>query len=107
MGPELQVLSDDLLRFYADCFCKGSISSARAQLDLQQNEMRRKDLLLISFFAGATLTLMTILLFLIIIPAQDVPGDDTDHFDELTSGVEVYWFALLICFIIAATGFAV
>lgn len=29
MGEELQILSDDLLRFYADCFCKGSISSAR------------------------------------------------------------------------------
>ena len=29
MGEELQILSNDLLRFYADCFCKGSVSRAR------------------------------------------------------------------------------
>ena len=34
MGEELQILSDDLLKFYADCFCKGSIKSARNELDL-------------------------------------------------------------------------
>jgi len=54
-----------------------------------------------------TLTLLIILIFLIIIPPEGVPGDDREHIEELTSGVEVYYFALLICFIIAATGFAV
>ena len=33
MEPQLQILSDDLLRFYADCFCKGNTSSARQELD--------------------------------------------------------------------------
>ena len=33
MEPQLQILSDDLLRFYADCFCKGNTSSAREELD--------------------------------------------------------------------------
>ena len=33
MEPQLQILSDDLLRFYADCFCKGNTSAARRELD--------------------------------------------------------------------------
>ena len=35
MEPQLQILSDDLLRFYADCFCKGNTSAARQELDSQ------------------------------------------------------------------------
>ena len=61
--------------------------------------------MLICFFTGATVTLVVILVFLVVIPEQD--DDDRKHLNELTSGVEVYYFALLICFIIAATGFAV
>ena len=48
---------------------------------------------------------MVILVFLVVIPEQN--DDDKKHLNELTSGVEVYYFALLICFIVAATGFAV
>ena len=33
MGEELQILSQDLLKFYADCFCKGNQNSAKKQLD--------------------------------------------------------------------------
>ena len=33
MSEELQILSSDILRFYADCFCKGNISTARQHLD--------------------------------------------------------------------------
>ena len=29
MTKELQILSDDLLTFYADCFCKGNRSQAK------------------------------------------------------------------------------
>ena len=61
--------------------------------------------MLISFFVGGIVTLMIILLFLILIPEQD--DDEKSHLDELTSGIEIYYFALLICFILAATGFCV
>jgi hypothetical protein len=30
MTLELQILSDDLLQFYADCFCKGSLRQAKS-----------------------------------------------------------------------------
>ena len=62
-------------------------------------------MMLISFFIGGIMTLFVILIFLIIIPPLD--NDEKDHFEELSSGIEVYYFALLICFILAATGFAV
>ena len=62
-------------------------------------------MMLISFFVGGIVTLMIILIFLIIIPEQS--DDEKSHLDELTSGIEIYYFALLICFILAATGFCV
>ena len=33
MCSELQILSDDLLKFYADCFKNGKIKEARVELD--------------------------------------------------------------------------
>ena len=62
-------------------------------------------MMLISFFVGGIVTLMIILIFLMIIPQQS--EDEKSHLDELTSSIEIYYFALLICFILAATGFCV
>ena len=62
-------------------------------------------MMLISFFVGGIVTLMAILIFLIIIPEQS--DDEKSHLDELISSIEIYYFALLICFILAATGFCV
>ena len=58
MHEELQILSNDLLKFYADCFCKGNLKIARAQLDGQQTRMRRTDLLLIALFSGMMIMLL-------------------------------------------------
>ena len=107
MSEELQILSNDLLTFYAECFCKRNLSSARSQLDQQQNQMRRNDLLLIALFGGMILMLLPLAIFLLLIPPQMRPGDTTDNWEQLSSGIEIYYFGLLIVFIIAATGFAV
>ena len=69
MTRELQILSDDLLTFYADCFCKGNLRQAKTQLDAQYNEMRRKDSNLISFFGGGLLVLFSFFIFLVACPA--------------------------------------
>lgn len=68
MTRELQILSDDLLTFYADCFCKGNLRQAKTQLDAQYNEMRRKDSNLISFFGGGLLVLFSFFVFLVACP---------------------------------------
>ena len=68
MTKELQILSDDLLTFYSDCFCKGNRNQARTQLDAQYNEIRRKDSNLISFFGGGCLILLMFFLFFCICP---------------------------------------
>lgn len=97
-------MSDDLLTFYADCFCKGSISSAKIQLDAQYNEIRRKDSNLISFFGGGLLVMFSFFLFLSICPTDK--GNEPD-WTELYAGTDTYWFTLVICFILFATGFCI
>ena len=70
MTRELEILSDNLLTFYADCFCKGNKGQAKTQLDAQYNEIRRKDSNMISFFGGGLLILFSFFLFLCICPGE-------------------------------------
>ena len=103
MTRELEILSDNLLTFYADCFCKGNKSQAKTQLDAQHNEIRRKDSNMISFFGGGLLVLFSFFLFLCICPGEE--GDSKWY--EIYAGLDTYYFTSIICFILFATGFAV
>lgn len=104
MTKELNILSDDLLHFYANCFCKGSHKQARMQLDAQYNDIRRKDSNLISFFGGGLLVLAAFFIFLCVCPSA-TPGED--NWSEIYAGVDTYYFTAVICFILFGTGFAV
>ena len=104
MTRELQILSDDLLTFYADCFCKGNVRQAKMQLDAQYNEIRRKDSNLISFFGGGLIVMASFFTFLVACPQDQ--GVDT-NWAEIFTGIDTYWFTLVICFILFSTGFAV
>lgn len=104
MTRELQILSDDLLIFYADCFCKGNQRQAKMQLDAQYNEIRRKDSNLISFFGGGLLVMASFFAFLCICPTDE---DATANWAEVYTGIDTYYFTLVICFILFGTGFAV
>ena len=43
MKEELHILSDDILKFYAACFCGGKVPQARRELDGYKDEIRPKD----------------------------------------------------------------
>ena len=103
MTRELQILSDDLLTFYADCFCKGNMRQARTQLDAQYNEMRRKDSNLISFFGGGLLVLFGFFLFLCCASSSN----KSDDWGMLFASMDIYYLTAVICFIMFSTGFAV
>ena len=103
MTRELQILSDDLLTFYADCFCKGNKRQAKLQLDAQYNEIRRKDSNLISFFGGGLVILASFFVFFCICPS----ADGKDNWNEIYAGRDSYYFTAVICFILFATGFCV
>ena len=103
MTRELQILSDDLLKFYANCFCKGNLRLAKKQLDMQQNEIRVKDSNLLSFFGGGLIVLSSFFVFLCVCPSPAA----TTHWDMIFSSMDTYIFTSVICFILFATGFAV
>ena len=64
MTRELQILSNDVLNFYADCFCKGNLRQAQHQLNAQYNEIRVKDSNLMCFFGGGLVVLACFFVFL-------------------------------------------
>ena len=103
MTRELQILSDNLLTFYADCFCKGNQRQAKLQLDAQYNEIRRKDSNLISFFGGGLMILASFFVFFCICPS----ADGEDNWNEIYAGTDSYYFTAVICFILFATGLCV
>ena len=74
------------------------------QLDAQYNEIRRKDSNLISFFGGGLIVMASFFTFLVACPQDQ--GVDT-NWAEIFTGIDTYWFTLVICFILFSTGFAV
>ena len=107
MNDELKILSHDMLKFYADCFCKGNIHKASQALNRRQTEIRKTDLILMVFFGGMIIMLIPLAIFLILIPSQKDEEDLKDHWELLESGIEIYYFTLVLIVIIAATGYAV
>lgn len=104
MTRELQILSDDILTFYADIFCKGHLRQAKLQLDAQYINIRRRDSNLISLFAGGIIVLLAFFLFLIFSPSTAEVSSD---WNEIYAGIDTYIFTIVICFVLFATGFAV
>jgi len=102
MTRELQILSDDLLTFYADCFCRGNKRQAKTQLDAQYNDIRRKDSNIISFLMGGIIVLLAFFVFLAVSPTPQ----DSD-WNEIFASTDSYYFTAVICFILFSAGFAV
>ena len=102
MKEELHILSDDILKFYAACFCGGKVPQARRELDGYKDEIRPKDSKQIYFLLGTLFMLAIVFIFLLIIPAQNDPGDAT-HWNEIYSGIDTYYITLMICFMLFST----
>ena len=62
------MLSDSLLKFYAECFHKGDKSNARNELNQQSKMMRTKDSNGIYFAAGGIAAMLLTLTFMACIP---------------------------------------
>lgn len=65
---ELVMLSDSLLKFYADCFHQGNRSAARTELNAQHNQIRARDSNLIAFSMGVMFMLLILLVFFVYAP---------------------------------------
>ena len=100
---DLMILSDNLLTFYADVFCKGSRQKARRSLDAQHNEIRKKDSNMIAFFGGISVSLLIFCLFFLCLD----PQDGAPHWEELYSGLDIFIFFFVMCFLMLSTGIAV
>ena len=82
MSEELQILCDDMLKFYADCFCTGDLKEARSQLDGHQNQVRRQDLWMIALFGGMILMLIPLAILLLMLkPQKQDDGSEEVNWD--------------------------
>ena len=85
-----------MLSFYADVFHKGDRDDAREDLDSIHNQIRLKDATLIAGFLGAIIIMTCWLAFYIWCPSTD----GKNHWNELYSGMETYFFCFIIFFVV-------
>ena len=72
---DLNILSDNLLTFYADMFFKSSKKKAKKSLDAQHNKIRTKDAMMMTFFLGATMITLICFVFFLLIPQYSGEND--------------------------------
>jgi hypothetical protein len=98
------MLSDNLLQFYADCFCNGNKDRAKISLNSQYNEIRSKDANMISFVCGAMFILILCLLYFVRVPGDT---DRTQAWQALFAALDIYYLTWTVTFVIFSTGFCI
>jgi hypothetical protein len=100
---KLKHVRDDLFTFFTEAFTDSNKNKSKRMLDHLNTEMRRKDALCISFFAGMSLTMICIGLFFLFTP----PSDGHQDFDELISALPAIRLSFVCVYVLFATGFVI
>ena len=99
---------DEIQKFYALYFTKNDINKAKRQLESHENTMRRKDVMLMSFFAGSLLMIMFMFAALLSIPDKLLHKDEGYNSDlQLYSSFHTFRFFFMLIFVVGSAGFVV
>ena len=71
---DLRILTEGVLKFYADMFCNGSKVKSRKVLDAQHNKIRTIDAVTIALFLGGIIVMCAFFVFFVCIPNYDPDG---------------------------------
>ena len=100
--------SDEILKFYALYFTKNDIASAKSQLESHEQNLRRKDVILMSFFGGSLTMIIFMFVALICIPDQLLHKEEGyDSGLQLYSSFYTFRFFFMLIFLLASAGFVV
>lgn len=98
---------NEVIQYFADQYTHGNRDKALNLLDEHQSPLRKKDAVLLTYFAGLLTMIAFILIVLIIIP-QD--GDHTHKYNEtdaILANLYTFRFLLMVVFLILASTFCV
>lgn len=77
--------------------CVGNKDKAQKALNLHHSELRQKDTVLISFFAGVIAIMVVFIIFIFIIPGSEIGWED--YFDNT---LPTFGFTFMIIFVLAS-----
>ena len=95
------MLSDSLLKFYADCFHGGNKTAAKYQLNAQHNRIRARDSNVIAFSIGAMFMMLCIMIFFRFAP--DSNGDDSTGWLSFFAGEDSFIFLFVLIWVVFGT----
>ena len=98
---------NELIDFFALHFADGSKDVAHDLLDKHNAPMRKKDAMLISYFAGILTIILFSLIILIIMPQSGEIFSRPGAAQEIFSSLYTFRFLLMILFTIGSTAFAI
>ncbi len=88
-----------IIQVYAANFTRDNIPAAKAQLMQASNEMRKKDAVLLGFFAGTLLVSCIVTLFTIFMPHEN-PGDNLIDWEEIVLESPIFRFTFSLILVI-------
>jgi len=94
------MLSDSLLKFYADCFHNGNRNAAKYQLNAQHNRIRGRDSNVIAFSVGAMLMMFLTMVFLSFAPSAQ---GNTTGWTSFFAGEDSYIFIFILIWVVFGT----
>lgn len=100
---KLKHVRDDLFTFFTECFTDSNRNKSKRILEHLNTEMRRKDAMYISFFAGMSVTMIIVALFFLFTP----PSDAHEDFDELYNALPAIRLSFVCVYVLFATGFVI
>lgn len=96
---------DDMIEFIADNFIKdGDKFQARRMLEQHNNQIRRSDALMMTFFGGCSLIMFLFTLFFLFIPSSDSTAKQDKYIEHSNSVSRLCFFFVYILF---AVGFCI
>jgi hypothetical protein len=109
---QVKNVGQDIKKFYAKYFTKKDEKRAKEELSYQSLELRKKDVVLISFFSGCISVALFFLIVFLAIPdsavlkGPDFPLYNESSFNQLFSSIYTFRLLFIMIFIIAACGVA-
>jgi hypothetical protein len=103
-NKNVKIIISEIVEVYAQNFTENDQVKAKEALMKDNVEMRRKDAVLLSFFAGTLLTTLFISIFVIILPPED-PTENVLDWEEiiLTLPILRFCFMLVVAMFFIAT----
>lgn len=103
-AEEVNKISTDMVSYYADSFCEGSLKRARRFFEGHLTELRKVDAAMLSYFGGIFTVMLPLVIFFMCAKAST---SDYSNLMCWLSAFPVFRLAFMLSFLIGGSGLCI